>query len=134
MFHICSEVFIPEGKLEGFKAAYSEALAKMEKAEPGTHSYMIHISEDGTKCQVDQYYFSEADFIAHLKASGPMLQEVLDAYKTDVRYWIFSRIESAEVKEIIPKIANLDLLVVGPPFRGYTREASGVPATWLDSD
>ena len=134
MFHICSEVIIPEGKLEGFKAAYSDILEKMEKMEPGTHSYVVHISEDGKRCQVDQYYFSEAAFIAHLKASGPMLQEVLDDYKTDVRYWIFSRIESAEVKEIIPKIANLDLLVVGPPFLGYSRETSGGTAIWLGAD
>jgi len=131
MFHICSEVIIPEGKLEVFKKAFRAQMTKMAEAEPRTHSYIAYISSDGKRCQVDQYYEDEAAFIAHLKASAAGLRDAIDDHKEDFRYWIYNDIESPEVKEIIPQIAHLDLLVVGPAVMGYTREVSGGPTTWI---
>ncbi|MBC2644588.1 putative quinol monooxygenase, partial [Rhodococcus sp. 3A] len=131
MFHINSEVTIPEGKLEEFKDALRAQMAKMAEAETRTHSYVAYISSDGKRCQVDQYYEDEAAFIDHLKASAAGLRDALDGTKEDFRYWIYNDIESPEVKEIIPKIATLDLLVVGSASMGYKREASGGPVTWI---
>lgn len=133
MFRICSEVIIPEGKLEEFKDAFRAQMAIMEGAEPRTHSYIAYISSDGKRCQVDQSYEDEAAFIDHLKASAAGLRDAIDGHKEDFRYWIYNDIESPEVKEIIPKIATLDLLVVGPAAMGYKREVSGGPATWLET-
>lgn len=134
MFRINSEVTIPEGKLEVFVEAFRAHVVKMADAEPRTHSYIAHISEDGKRCQVEQYYEDEAAFVDHLKVSAVGLGEVINEHKEDFRYWIYNEITSPEVQEIIPKIANPDLLVVSQPAFGYTREVSGGPVSFIGLD
>lgn len=120
-FRICSEVEINDGRLEEFKETLSELMVELERTELRTRQYIAYISEDGRRCQFDQWYEDEDAFMDHLEGAGREIDRRISPLTTFFRSWIYTEPRGQRVRDLIDSYGRPDKMIFGPPFSGYTR-------------
>jgi quinol monooxygenase YgiN len=115
--HWVAEFSINEGKLETFKEIAQEIIAAIEQTEPNALMYEWHVSEDGTRCYVDEWYADTEAALAHLNGEAPkLLPKILEVSEfTGLR--VYSTVASEELRGLLASFGA----IFTENFGGFTR-------------
>ena len=115
--HYVAELAVKDGQTEAFKEIASELAAKVEQNEPDTVVYKWHLSDDGARCRVDEWFTSSEALLAHFtgEAMTSLLPKVLEC--AGLEKITVHGDPSPEVRELLGNFPS----EIFAPVAGFTR-------------